>query len=59
MTQLQPTLLENRLRTAEAVVREAGRLAADHFARRELLSIDRNARADRYSQTPVMACLVR
>ena len=38
MTQLQPTVLDNRLRAAEAVVREAGQLAADHFARRELLT---------------------
>jgi hypothetical protein len=34
---LEPTDLDHRLRAAEAVVREAGRLAADHFARRELL----------------------
>jgi hypothetical protein len=30
---LDPTDLDHRLRAAEAVVREAGRLAADHFAR--------------------------
>jgi hypothetical protein len=34
---LEPTDLDHRLRAAEAVVREAGRLAADYFARRELL----------------------
>jgi hypothetical protein len=50
MTQLQPTLLDNRLRAAEAVVREAGRLAADHFARRELLSIDRKGAQDLVSE---------
>ena len=33
----EPTELDHRLRVAEAVVREAGRVAADHFARRELL----------------------
>ena len=44
MTQLQPTVLDNRLRAAEAVVREAGQLAADHFARRELLHVDRKGR---------------
>ena len=35
---LEPTDLDHRLRAAEAVVREAGRLVADYFARRELLS---------------------
>jgi len=34
---LEPTDLDHRLRAAEAVVREAGRLVADYFARRELL----------------------
>src|ERR1700738_939255 len=43
---LVPTDLDHRLRAAEAVVREAGRLAADHFARRELLSIDRKGAQD-------------
>jgi myo-inositol-1(or 4)-monophosphatase len=50
MAQLQPTILDNRLRAAEAVVREAGRLAADHFARRELLSIDRKGAQDLVSE---------
>ena len=43
---LVPTDLDHRLRAAEAVVREAGRLSADHFARRELLSIDRKGAQD-------------
>jgi hypothetical protein len=43
---LEPTDLDHRLRAAEAVVREAGRLAADYFARRELLSIDRKGAQD-------------
>ena len=38
--------LDHRLRVAEAVVREAGKLAADHFARRELLNIDRKGAQD-------------
>lgn len=41
-----PTELDHRLRVAEAVVREAGRVAADHFARRELLQIDRKGAQD-------------
>src|SRR6266404_10006377 len=47
---LEPTDLDHRLRAAEAVVREAGRLAADHFARRELLSIDRKGAQDLVSE---------
>ena len=47
---LQPTDLDHRLRVAEAVVRDAGRLAADHFARRELLSIDRKGAQDLVSE---------
>jgi len=47
---LDPTDLDNRLRAAEAVVREAGRLAADHFARRELLSIERKGVQDLASE---------
>ena len=49
---LEPTDLDHRLRAAEAVVREAGRLAADHFARRELLSlsIDRKGARDLVSE---------
>ena len=46
----EPTDLDRRLRAAEAVVREAGRLAADHFARRELLSIDRKGAQDLVSE---------
>ena len=47
---MQATLLDNRLRAAEAVVRKAGRLAADHFARREMLSIDRKGAQDLVSE---------
>ena len=47
---LVPTDLDHRLRAAEAVVREAGRLAADYFARRELLSIDRKGAQDLVSE---------
>jgi len=47
---LNPTDLDNRLRVAEAVVREAGRLAANHFARWELLSIDRKGAQDLVSE---------
>lgn len=43
---LSPTDLDHRLRVAEAVVREAGKAAADHFARRELLHIDRKGAQD-------------
>jgi len=42
--------LDNRLRVAEAVVREAGRVAADHFARRELLSIQHKGAQDLVSE---------
>lgn len=44
------TDLDHRLRVAEAVVREAGKLAADHFARRELLHIDRKGAQDLVSE---------
>jgi fructose-1,6-bisphosphatase/inositol monophosphatase family enzyme len=47
---LDATDLQHRLRVAEAVVREAGRVAADHFARRELLSIDRKGAQDLVSE---------
>ena len=47
---LEPTDLDHRLRAAEAVVREVGRLAADYFARRELLSIDRKGAQDLVSE---------
>jgi fructose-1,6-bisphosphatase/inositol monophosphatase family enzyme len=50
MVELQATVLDNRLRTAEAVVREAGRLAADHFTRRDLLSIYRKGAQDLVSE---------
>ena len=43
---MEPTELDHRLRVAEAVVREAGRVAADHFALRELLHIDRKGAQD-------------
>lgn len=43
---MEPTELDHRLRIAEAVVREAGRVAADHFARRELLHVDRKGAQD-------------
>ena len=60
-----PTDLDNRLRVAEAVVREAGRIAADHFARRELLKIDRKgpqdlvSEADRACEDLIVAGLAR
>lgn len=60
-----PTDLDNRLRVAEAVVREAGRVAADHFARRELLSIARKgtqdlvSEADRACEDLIVAGLAR
>ena len=47
---LSPAELDHRLRVAEAVVRDAGRLAAEHFARRELLSIDRKGAQDLVSE---------
>jgi myo-inositol-1(or 4)-monophosphatase len=45
-----PADVDHRLRVAEAVVREAGRVAADHFARRELLTIDRKGAQDLVSE---------
>ena len=51
----ESTDLDHRLRAAEAVVREAGRLAADHFARRELLSIDRKGAQDLVARRIVRA----
>jgi myo-inositol-1(or 4)-monophosphatase len=62
---LDATDLQHRLRVAEAVVREAGRVAADHFARRELLSIDRKgaqdlvSEADRACEDLIIAGLAR
>ena len=49
-TGLDPLEPTDRLRAAEAVVREAGRLVADYFARRELLSIDRKGAQDLVSE---------
>jgi fructose-1,6-bisphosphatase/inositol monophosphatase family enzyme len=45
-----PTGLDNRVRAAEAVVREAGPVAADHFAQRKRLSIDRKDAQDLVSE---------
>jgi myo-inositol-1(or 4)-monophosphatase len=65
LKRLLPSDLDNRLRVAEAVVREAGRVAADHFARRELLSIDRKgaqdlvSEADRACEDLIVAGLAR
>jgi myo-inositol-1(or 4)-monophosphatase len=59
------TELDSRLRAAEAVVREAGRRAAAHFDRRELLSIDRKgaqdlvSEADRECEDLIVAGLAR
>ena len=47
---LEASDLDQRLRVAEAVVREAGRVAADHFARRELLAIHRKGAQDLVSE---------
>ena len=65
MAALGATDLHHRLRVAEAVVREAGRAAVDHFARRELLRIDRKgtqdlvSEADRAREDLMVAGLVR
>ena len=50
MGRMEPADLDHRLRVAEAVVREAGRVAADHFARRELLAIHRKGAQDLVSE---------
>jgi myo-inositol-1(or 4)-monophosphatase len=42
--------LDERLRAAEAIVREAGKLAVQHFSRRELLSVDRKGAQDMVSE---------
>jgi len=47
---MNPTDLDNRLRVAEAVIREADRVAAEHFARRGLLKIDRKGAQDLVSE---------
>jgi myo-inositol-1(or 4)-monophosphatase len=65
MTSLSPAELDHRLRVAEAVVREAGRLAVEQFARRELLRIDRKgaqdlvSEADRACEDLIVAGLAR
>ena len=65
MAALGATDLHHRLRAAEAVVREAGRAAVDHFARRELLRIDRKgaqdlvSEADRACEDLIVAGLAR
>jgi myo-inositol-1(or 4)-monophosphatase len=62
---LPPEQLDERLRVAEAVVREAGQLAAEHFARREGLAIDRKgaqdlvSEADRACEDLIVAGLAR
>lgn len=47
---LSPVDLDHRLRMAEAVAREAGRVAAEHFSRRELLRVDRKGAQDLVSE---------
>jgi myo-inositol-1(or 4)-monophosphatase len=47
---LTPAELDARLRAAETVVREAGRLALDHFGRRERLAVDRKGAQDMVSE---------
>jgi len=65
LKRLSPSDLDNRLRVAEAAVREERRVAADHFARRELLSIDRKgaqdlvSEADRACEDLIVAGLAR
>jgi myo-inositol-1(or 4)-monophosphatase len=65
MGAMESTELDHRLRVAEAVVREAGRVAADHFSRRELLVIDRKgaqdlvSEADRTCEDLIVAGLAR
>ena len=62
---VNPTDLDNRLRVAEVVIREAGRVAAEHFARRGLLRIDRKgaqdlvSEADRACEDLIVAGLAR
>ena len=53
---LEPTDLDHRLRAAETIVREAGRVAADQFAPRELLSIDRKGAQDLVSEADRAHC---
>ena len=62
---LDPKELDHRLRTAEVVVREAGRIAADYFARRDRLVIHRKgaqdlvSEADRECEDLIVAGLAR
>jgi myo-inositol-1(or 4)-monophosphatase len=62
---LGPAELDARLQAAETAVREAGRLAASHFARREQLAIDRKgaqdlvSEADRACEDLIVAALAR
>lgn len=50
MTRLSPADLDRRLEVATAVVRDAGRLAAEQFARRDRLEIDRKGAQDLVSE---------
>ena len=65
MKRLMPEELDHRRRVAEAVVGDAGLRAAGHFARRELLSIDRKgaqdlvSEADRACEDLIVAALAR
>jgi fructose-1,6-bisphosphatase/inositol monophosphatase family enzyme len=52
-----PAELDERLATAEAVAREAGRLAADYFARRDRLSVDRKGAQDLVSEAAIKQIL--
>jgi myo-inositol-1(or 4)-monophosphatase len=45
-----PSNLDERLRVAESVVREAGKMASRHYIRRDLLAIDRKGAQDLVSQ---------
>ena len=50
LPRLEPAELDERLRVAEAAVREAGRVAADYFGRRGLLNIEHKGAQDRVSE---------
>ncbi|MCE3246542.1 MAG: hypothetical protein K0R41_367 [Geminicoccaceae bacterium] len=54
---MTPAELDERLATAEAVAREAGRLAADYFARRDRLSVDRKGAQDLVSEAAIKQIL--
>lgn len=47
---MQHAHLDHRLRTAQDVIREAGRLAADQFVRRDTLTVDRKGTQDLVSE---------